>query len=238
MVNHFASSNFSAVGASTISDVGRILDEHFVDLLVSNISISGHSVVDFIERRQRRGSHVPVVFMADTYSQIDRVRALEVGDDIVQKPVAIKELIARARAVLRRFATAKCWSIAKNIKLANEPFQFCGATVSPKDSTVAFPNGNVIEVGRKEIGLMAMFAAADGAVVSRKDIIVNVWGLHADIQSRSLDQYIVRIRRLFHKNGCFAIDLLRTIHGVGYLFALRDLEKGSPKSPAPRQTLD
>jgi DNA-binding response OmpR family regulator len=239
LVGHFANSNFSAVGASTLSDVDRILTEHFVDLLIASTDIDGCSTVDFLEKRQRRGIRVPVVFIVDSCSQIDRMRALEIGDDVVRKPIVIRELIVRARAVLRRFATESGWKIAKNISAESDPFQFCGATVCKKDSLVTFPSGNGAVVGKKEIGLMAILAAAKGSVVTRKDIILSVWGFHADINSRSLDQYVVRIRRLFRKNNCMAIDSLRTIHGVGYLYSARgcdgwQLGETELKSPSPR----
>jgi two-component system alkaline phosphatase synthesis response regulator PhoP len=217
MVNCFVDSNFAAVGASTFREINRVLADHFVSLLILNTDLCGHSGVEFARQLQRNGNHVPVIFITDRHSQIDRISALEVGDDLVQKPIIVKELVARARAVLRRSATSRDWHITENVTLNDEPFMFCGAKIYPKDLRISFPNGNDIYVGRKEIGLMAAFASTDGAILSRRDIIHRVWGLHADIRSRSLDQYVVRIRYLFRRNGCPSIDLLRTIHGVGYL---------------------
>jgi DNA-binding response OmpR family regulator len=83
---------------------------------------------------------------------------------------------------------------------------------------VVFPDGTEEVVGKKEVGLMSVFAVSPGVILSRKDIIHRVWGLHANIRSRSLDQYVVRIRHLFRRNGrCSSIDFLRTVHGIGYL---------------------
>jgi two-component system alkaline phosphatase synthesis response regulator PhoP len=207
----------AAVGASTFREVSRILADHFVSLLVVNVAVGGHSGIDYVEQLQRNGNHMPVIFIADRYSQSDRIRALEIGDDIVQKPIVLKELVARIGAVIRRSATSRDWHVTENVTLNDDPFSFCGATVYPMDFRVKFPCGDSAQVGRKEMGLMAALAAAGGAIISRRDIIHRVWGLQADIRSRSLDQYVVRIRSLFRANGCPAIESLRTIHGVGYM---------------------
>ncbi|MDR2664064.1 MAG: response regulator transcription factor [Puniceicoccales bacterium] len=217
VVRHFLDADLGAAGASSLREASRILADHFVNLLVLNMSVQGHSGVEFLEQLQRNGQHTPTIFIADRYSQTDRLRALETGDDVMQKPIPVRELLARVRAVLRRAETARDWHLTENVTLNDNPFPFCGATVHPKDLKVAFPDGSTAPVGKKEVGLMAAFAATQGFILSRKDIIHKVWGLHANIRSRSLDQYVVRIRHLFRRNGCNAIDALKTVHGVGYL---------------------
>ncbi|MDR0340003.1 MAG: response regulator transcription factor [Puniceicoccales bacterium] len=217
VVRHFLDADLGAAGASSLREASRILADHFVNLLVLNMSVQGHSGLEFLEQLQRNGQHVPTIFIADRYSQTDRLQALEIGDDIMQKPIPVRELLARVRAVLRRAETARDWHLAENVTLNDSPFPFCGATVHPRDMRVAFPNGTLAPVGKKEVGLMAAFAATEGLILSRKDIIHRVWGLHANIRSRSLDQYVVRIRHLFRRNGCDAIDALKTVHGIGYL---------------------
>ena len=56
-----------------------------------------------------------------------------------------------------------------------------------------------------------------GVVITRKELIHSVWGIHADIRSRSLDQYIVKVRASFEKNG-LSLDCFKTVHGIGYIF--------------------
>lgn len=217
IVRHFLDSDLGAFGASSLREANRILADHFVNLLILNLDVQGHSGVEYLTQLQRNGQHIPTIFIADRHSQADRLQALELGDDVMQKPLLVKELVARVRAVLRRAETARDWHLTENVTLHDSPFDFCGAGVHPNDLKVFFSDGRIEGVGKKEVGLMAAFSAAKGIILSRKDIIHRVWGLHANIRSRSLDQYVVRIRHLFRRNGCTAINSLRTIHGVGYL---------------------
>ncbi|MGY8694507.1 MAG: helix-turn-helix domain-containing protein, partial [Verrucomicrobiia bacterium] len=70
---------------------------------------------------------------------------------------------------------------------------------------------------RKEIGILAYFQHTPATIITRKNLIHSVWGIHADIRSRSLDQYIVKIRDLF-KRKSVPLDNLKTIHGIGYQY--------------------
>ena len=70
---------------------------------------------------------------------------------------------------------------------------------------------------REELGILAHLDANSGTVITRKALIHAVWGIHADVKSRSLDQYIVRVRNLFKEHG-LSLDTFRTVHGVGYIF--------------------
>ena len=72
-----------------------------------------------------------------------------------------------------------------------EPFEFCGAEVNPHRLEVTFADGEVESIGRKELGIFAYLASHPNKVLTRKNLIHSVWGIHADVRSRSLDQYIV-----------------------------------------------
>ena len=82
---------------------------------------------------------------------------------------------------------------------------------------IVFPNATIHKIGRKELGIVAYLHAHVGVVITRKELIHSVWGIHADIRSRSLDQYIVKIRAAFEKNG-LTLDSFKTVHGIGYIF--------------------
>ena len=78
-------------------------------------------------------------------------------------------------------------------------------------------NGTTLKTGRKELGILAYLHSHVGVVITRKELIHSVWGIHADIRSRSLDQYIVKVRAAFEKNG-LSLDCFKTVHGIGYIF--------------------
>jgi len=103
----------------------------------------------------------------------------------------------------------------------DEPFEFCGARVVPLRLEIEFPKGKSEKIGRKELGILAHIHENRGAVITRKTLIHAVWGIHADVKSRSLDQYIVKVRELFKRHG-LSLDNFRTVHGVGYIFESED----------------
>ena len=86
---------------------------------------------------------------------------------------------------------------------------------------VCFPDGQSESIGRKELGIFSYLAANPNSVLTRKNLIHSVWGIHADVRSRSLDQYIVKIRDLYKRHG-LKLDAFRTVHGVGYIYDVAD----------------
>ncbi len=119
--------------------------------------------------------------------------------------------------MLRRAEAKADLNVTKNVKISDEPFEFAGANLTPVRLEITFPDGHVQKLGRKELGILAYLSANRGVVITRKALIHSVWGIHADIRSRSLDQYIVKIRDLFLEHG-IKLDMFRTVHGVGYIF--------------------
>jgi DNA-binding response OmpR family regulator len=139
------------------------------------------------------------------------------GDDYITKPFSYPELVARIRAVLRRAEGSGDLSLTKNVSVVDEPFDFCGGRVNPQRLELVLADGTVIKIGRKEIGIMAHLKAHEGEVIPRKALIHAVWGIHANVRSRSLDQYIVKVRD-FCRASPAGVEALRTVHGVGYIF--------------------
>ena len=161
---------------------------------------------------------MPIIFLTGNVEEESKVRGLELGgDDYITKPFSYAELVARIRAVLRRAEVKADLNITKNVKVNDEPFEFCGARVQPQRLEVSFPNGVNAAIGRKELGILAHLNGSAGQVVPRPALIHAVWGVHADVKSRSLDQYVAKIRDLFSDQG-MSLEQFRTVHGVGYIF--------------------
>jgi DNA-binding response OmpR family regulator len=97
------------------------------------------------------------------------------------------------------------------------PFQFLGATVNPSQLEVKFPSGTATAACRRTLGIMQYMAAHPNVVVTRKALLHAVWGVHANPRSRSLDQYIVKVRQMFISHGLDA-SAFRTVHSVGYFY--------------------
>ncbi len=200
------------------SNVVRFLQKNFANLLLLDVHLPDSTGFALLEELKRNDIHVPVIFLTGSNSEVHKVKGLDMGgDDYVTKPFSFPELIARINAVLRRAETANDFHITRNASVAEEAFKFCGAEVHPARMEVVFPNGALEKIGRKELGILTYLVSNQGTVLTRRSLIHAVWGIHADVRSRSLDQYIVKIRDLFSRQGC-PMDAFRTIHGVGYIY--------------------
>jgi len=196
----------------------RFLEHNHVNLMLLDINLPDKSGTELLEELVKADQRVPTIFLTAYDSESQIVQGLTTGgDDYITKPFSFPELVARIRAVLRRTETAADHNITKNASISQEAFPFCGAEVNPLRLELHFPNKNMVKIGRKELGIMAFLHSNEGKVITRKALIHGVWGVHADVKSRSLDQYIVKIRDHFAKNG-LTLDAFRTIHGVGYIY--------------------
>jgi DNA-binding response OmpR family regulator len=196
----------------------RYLEHGFANLLLLDVNMPEMSGFELLAELRRKGIESPVIFLTGNDSEVFKVKGLEMGgDDYVTKPFSHAELMARIRAVLRRTETAGDMQVTKNVSLAQSPFAFAGATVNPERMEIVFPDNRAESIGRKELGIICAMQQNAGVVLSRRTLIHMVWGIHADVRSRSLDQYIVRIRNLLSKNNCDH-ESFRTVHGVGYIY--------------------
>lgn len=203
----------------------RFFKDNFANLMLLDVSLPDETGFDLLEELNKEDIIVPTIFLTASNSEAHKVRGLDMGgDDYVTKPFSFPELISRIRAVLRRAETAHDKKITPGTRLDEEPFQFCNATVNPTRMEVTFPNGEKQKIGKKELGILSCLVSQPDVVVTRKSLIHSVWGIHADVRSRSLDQYIVKIREAFSQNDG-DLSRFRTIHGVGYLYETENSEE-------------
>jgi DNA-binding response OmpR family regulator len=196
----------------------RFLRKNFANLLLLDINLPDQSGFSLVEEMKGADINVPVIFLTGNVEETSKVKGLEMGgDDYITKPFSYNELIARIRAVLRRTESNADMNVTKNVRVNDQPFDFCNAHIVPERLEISFPDGSTQKLGRKELGILAYLNAHPGQVITRKALIHSVWGIHADVKSRSLDQYIVKVRDLFAAHG-LNLDAFRTVHGIGYIF--------------------
>ncbi len=211
----------------------RFLKRNFANLILLDITLPDQDGFSFLDELKRNEVNVPVIFLTGNDSEVSKVKGLDLGaDDYVTKPFSAAELIARIHAVLRRAESARDFNVTKNARISDSPFAFEGATIDPRTLTATFVDGSQEKLGRKEFGIIAYLASNPGVIITRKNLIHSVWGLHADVRSRSLDQYIVKIRDLFGRKGR-PLTNLRTVHGIGYEFSPSDTVAPEASSTAP-----
>ena len=201
----------------------KFLKKNFANLLLLDINLPDQSGFSLVEELKTNDISVPVIFVTGNVEETSKIKGLDMGgDDYVTKPFSYAELVARIRAVLRRTEAKTDMNVTKNVRLSDEPFDFCGARVTPERLEITFPPNVTQKLGRKELGILAYLNAHPGQVITRKALIHSVWGIHADVKSRSLDQYIVKVRDLFAAHG-LSLDAFRTVHGIGYIFDPRGI---------------
>lgn len=196
----------------------KFLGHNFANLLLLDINLPDQSGFALLEELEKADKVIPTIFLTGNSLENYKVQGLEMGgDDYITKPFSYPELVARIRAVLRRAESNRDQNVTRNVRVSDQPFEICGAKISPERLEIEFPVGTIVKIGRKELGILAHLDANRGSVITRKALIHAVWGIHADVKSRSLDQYIVRVRNLFKEHG-LNLDTFRTVHGVGYIF--------------------
>jgi DNA-binding response OmpR family regulator len=197
----------------------KFLQNNFANLVLLDLVLPDQPGFELYEELKAANINVPVIFLTgNLIEEASKVHGLESGgDDYITKPFSYAELVARINAVLRRTDLKGDSNLTKNVKVSDGPFDFCGAKVTPIRLEITFPGGETMKLGRKELGILSYLNDHHGEVITRKALIHSVWGQHADVKSRSLDQYVVKVRDLFKKHGLDLSDF-RTVHGIGYIF--------------------
>ncbi|MDR1401529.1 MAG: response regulator transcription factor [Puniceicoccales bacterium] len=204
-------------GAGTI----RFLQKEAASVLLLDINLPDIDGFDVIKQLQSNHVDVPVIFLTAFSDEYYKIKGFDAGaEDFITKPFSFTELIARIKVVLRRAYGKDRDSVSGNAALCDEDFEFCDAVVKPSMMKIVFKNGNSAPIGRKELGVLKHFSSNENTILSRRNLIHSIWGKYANVKSRSLDQYIVKIRQLLKDNGANA-DALHTLHGIGYIYTTK-----------------
>ncbi len=176
------------------------------DIILLDWMIEGVSGIEVCRRLRRAPAtaNVPIIMLTGRGEEADRVRGLEVGaDDYVTKPFSPRELVARVKAVLRRVRPA----------LAGEQLRFADVEMDIAGHKVKRA-GKTIPLGPTEFRLLRHFLEHPGRVFSRPRLLDAVWGLDKDIELRTVDVHIRRLRQAINAGG--RTELIRTVRSAGY----------------------
>lgn len=163
-------------------------------------------------REIRSSSTVPIIMLSAKGEVFDKVLGLELGaDDYMEKPFDTKELIARVKAVLRRF---KSGSTAPEETIAVKKVEYPELTINLTNYSVVY-KGNVVEMPPKELELLYFLASSPNQVFTREQLLDQIWGYEYSVDTRTVD---VHIKRLREKISDHANWRLSTVWGIGYKF--------------------
>ena len=203
---HFDREGYEIVRTADGDEALILADERIPDLVILDWMIEGVSGIEVCRRLRRRAStaHVPIIMLTARGEESDRIRGLETGaDDYVTKPFSPRELLARVAAVLRRVRPA----------LAGEQLAYADIEMDVEAHRVRRAD-RPVKLGPTEFRLLRHFMEHPGRVFSRERLLDSVWGHDPDIDARTVDVHIRRLRKALNEGGC--PDLLRTVRSAGY----------------------
>lgn len=178
------------------------------DLVILDWMIEGTSGIEVCRRlrRDKATSHVPIIMLTAREAEDDRIRGLDTGaDDYLTKPFSPRELMARVGAVMRRIRPA----------LAGETIEVGEISLDPVAHRV-MRRGQTLQLGPTEYRLLKFFMESPGRVFSRSQLLDGVWGTGSEIELRTVDVHIRRLRKAIEIPG--TKDPVRTVRSAGYSF--------------------
>ncbi len=176
------------------------------DLIILDIMLPKVNGYEICRTIRRHGFRTPIIFLSAKSQEIDKVTGLDLGgDDYITKPFGIRELLARVKTVLRRVQEDR-----------EEVFEHGPIRVDFAGQTV-LRRGKAVSLTTKEFKLLRFLVERKGKVLTREEILNHVWGFDYDGTSRTIDNFINRIRQKIGDDIARPRYIL-TVRGVGYKF--------------------
>lgn len=201
----------------------RLIREKKPDLVILDLMLPKMSGFEICRKIRAEGCRIPVLMLTARGEETDRVLGLDLGaDDYVTKPFSIRELLARVRAILRR--TGQPESLPDELRFDDVVVNFL--------SYEAWKGGRLLEMTRKEFSVLRLLAAHPGQVITRDELLNQVWGYENYPTTRTVDNHIASLRAKLEDDPADPRHF-KTVHGVGYKFLF---EEPTPDAPHKKTT--
>jgi two-component system OmpR family response regulator len=191
----------------------EVFETEAIDLVLLDVRMPGENGMLLAQTLRERAS-VPIVLLTGNADEADRVMGLELGaDDYITKPFSPRELLARIRAVLRRYKAASNLPVRDTTRRA---YRFAGWELNLRTRKLSAPDGRKLDLSNNEFSLLAAFCGSAQRVLSR-DQLMSLSRLHdAEVYDRTIDVQIVRLRRKIETDPARP-QLIVTERGAGYI---------------------
>lgn len=187
----------------------ELVRQHDFDLIILDVMMPKLDGLEVCSTLRAEGRATPVLFLTVKGAPEDRIRGLEAGgDDYLAKPFHLRELLLRVAAILRRSA----WYDASEATL-----EFDGNTIDFRTYQATSWDGTTHSLTHKEAMILKALAERAGQIVTREDILDLVWGYEVFPSTRTIDNFIARLRKRFERNPEEPRHF-HTVRGVGYRF--------------------
>lgn len=186
----------------------NLLLENKYDLIILDVMMPKMSGFDVCKSARKKGITTPIILLTAKGEEIDKVLGLELGaDDYVTKPFSLRELLARIKAILRRGELTSKEIDDKDVQIGQLTINFGTYRANVKDKE--------IQLSHKEFEILHYLWKKRNATVSRDDLLTEVWGFNETPTTRTVDNFILKLRQKIEKDSNHPQHIL-TVHGVGY----------------------
>jgi len=214
LLDNFRAEGYDVRHVARGDQAAAAVREYRPDVLVLDVLLPGRSGLDVLSDLRRQGDRVPVLMLTARGEVVDRVVGLELGaDDYLAKPFALRELVARVRALLRRSTAATAPVSVAALELGGVRFDFLALTAESRRGPV--------ELTAHDILVLKVLAERRGEIVPRIDIVEEVSGLDSEATLRKVDNHVVALRRAIGDDPRHP-RFIHTVRGSGYRLARAD----------------
>jgi DNA-binding response OmpR family regulator len=201
------SEGYKVISAKDGNEGLALIDAQSPDLIILDVMMPNKDGLQTCREIRTKGISTPILLLTGRSDEVDRVLGLDLGaDDYLAKPFGMQELLARVRALLRRVQTT---SEIDHINFDDVVIDF-KAYKAAKQNTP-------LELSAREYRLLKYLVAKKGNVVTRDELLDEVWGYNSYPSTRTVDNHIARLRQKIEPNVETPTHIL-TVHGVGYKF--------------------
>lgn len=213
IVDYFRHHGFLIIEVASIDEADTIIRERSIDMVILDWNLPGSDGVSFCSRLRSQFPQIPIVIMTDRSDLDAQLEAyMYEVDDYWPKPYPMSLAVAKTRSILRRI---------KTLSTSDDPFVLGDVTIDLR-KRVIIRNGEATLLGDKEYGILRALALEDGAPVRRETLLARVWGFDSLPVSRTIDNYIVALRRKIEEDPSQPQFLL-TVGGIGYRLLRSDI---------------
>ncbi len=184
------------------------IQQQAYDLIILDVMMPQMSGFEVCKRMRKEGIETPVILLTAKGEEIDKVLGLELGaDDYITKPFGLRELLARIKAVLRR--------TVKNDSSHEGQVMAIGRLNIDFAAYEAFEGQSAVKLSHKEFEILKFLIDHHDRPVSRNELLSEVWGYEAELTTRTVDNFIARLRQKVEWD-VHQPKVILTVHGVGY----------------------